>query len=1142
VSTASRRLHDYLETLQQRLARMHWARGVAVFIAAALAVTLLGVDLAIRVGFAAEAFIVARLVLLAAAIVCAVALVLWPLLHLRARLPAEAERRAPEFGGRLATWSQQQQRSALTELLAEDALAVAQRHPVAEQVRAAAVAVPVAIAAVCAATLLYLAIAGPGLYRYGTRELWAGWLVKGLLPVTAIDVTPGNQAVRRGGKLPVLARMRGFAPGAAQLHARLGSGEWQTVDMTRGSDGFQFTLFSLREPLSYYVSAAGVRSATYTARVVDVPNIDHLKLVYNYPAWTHLANETQDPGGDITAVAGTQVDVQVTADAPLPNAALIQDGAEHTVNVTGAQGSGQLAVNADGRYYVAARIGGEQVRLSDDYLIKVQPDAKPQVTIQRPGKDWSASSIEEVTAHVQATDDFGLTALELHYAVNGGEWHTVALPAGGRQSDADHIFALEDLRTDSDHRPIAPGDLVSYYAVARDHSQGSQTDMYFIEVRPFDRQYTQSQAAGGGGGGGGGSEQDEISQRQREILVSTWNLLRRKGGADSDPALIKDNSTLLATLQKKLAEQAQSLASRAQARELVAGDDKVARFVSAMNKAAEAMDPAAKKLASTDLSAALQPEQQALQYLLQAESQFTEMQVALQRGGGGGGGGASRSDIEQMFELEMDLKKNQYERGNNASPEAANRENDDIARQLADLARRQQKLADAAQQHTLTPEQRWQQESLRREAEDLQKRLQEMQAAQQGQGQQGQGQQGQGQSGQAQTAGSPGGGGGAGAARSLEYAIRAMSQASGAEGDTGGERARRAAADAQRQLAAANSQFAQQRAQQLQQSLADMANRAGRMYARQSADDQQLQAAVRSDARGGTAGALDGAEQSKLAADKRDLAEQMQRLDSDMASARQQYRDSSPGVAQQLERAAGAARDADLANRLNTAAQYLERGRGAYIAASESAVTDGMRGLRDDLTRAAGMAGGGSTAPARDGVGDELARVQSLRQELQRLADAQRRGAGQSPAQGQGQAKGQSQGQAAQANASGGGGGNGGGFAPRAGLARDLRGLGSNVGALAADLHARGVDPRDVQATQDLARQVSSMGVTAGGRSDEMARRLADGVSLLEQLEAQLARADRGNGRDSVRAAVTEPVRDEYKDAVAEYYRQLSRE
>jgi len=38
------------------------------------------------------------------------------------------------------------------------------------------------------------------------------------------------------------------------------------------------------------------------------------------------------------------------------------------------------------------------VRLSDDYLIKVTPDNKPEVKIVKPGRDWTASSIEEVAS------------------------------------------------------------------------------------------------------------------------------------------------------------------------------------------------------------------------------------------------------------------------------------------------------------------------------------------------------------------------------------------------------------------------------------------------------------------------------------------------------------------------------------------------------------------------------------------------------------------------------------------------------------------------------------------------------------------------------------------------------------------------
>jgi molybdenum-dependent DNA-binding transcriptional regulator ModE len=79
------------------------------------------------------------------------------------------------------------------------------------------------------------------------------------------------------------------------------------------------------------------------------------------------------------------------------------------------------------------------------------------------------------------------------------------------------------------------------------------------------------------------------------------------------------------------------------------------------------MEPAANKLGELDLQAAVQPEQQALQFLLRAESIFTSIQVSMQQGGGGGGGGGAGRDLAEMFELEMDLEKNQYETGGGAS-------------------------------------------------------------------------------------------------------------------------------------------------------------------------------------------------------------------------------------------------------------------------------------------------------------------------------------------------------------------------------------------------------------------------------------------------------------------------------------------
>ena len=48
--------------------------------------------------------------------------------------------------------------------------------------------------------------------------------------------------------------------------------------------------------------------------------------------------------------------------------------------------------------------------------------------------------------------------------------------------------------------------------------------MFFIQADPFEREFSQSQQMGGGGGGGGGmgGDQNDISQREKEIIAATW--------------------------------------------------------------------------------------------------------------------------------------------------------------------------------------------------------------------------------------------------------------------------------------------------------------------------------------------------------------------------------------------------------------------------------------------------------------------------------------------------------------------------------------------------------------------------------------------------------------------------------------------
>ena len=168
--------------------------------------------------------------------------------------------------------------------------------------------------------------------------------------------------------------------------------------------------------------------------------------------------------------------------------------------------------------------GGEDVRLTDDYFIEAQKDRAPEIKITRPGRDFKASPIEEVTVAGGGEGRFRPEGSQpaLLGERRAGEGGADAAARQGRPR-AQRRSALEDFK-------LVPGDVVSLYATAKDARKTESTDMFFIEAQPFETQLHAVAAGGGGGGGGGeGEEQNEISQRQKEIIAATWNQIKAAG-------------------------------------------------------------------------------------------------------------------------------------------------------------------------------------------------------------------------------------------------------------------------------------------------------------------------------------------------------------------------------------------------------------------------------------------------------------------------------------------------------------------------------------------------------------------------------------------------------------------------------------
>jgi hypothetical protein len=1015
--------------------------------------------------------------------------------------------------------------------------------------------------------------------------------------------------------------------------------------------------------MRYYVRAAGLRSPEFAVDVVDLPRITSLKLTYNYPNWTKLEPQVVEPGDDIQAVEGTQVTVELATDQPLEASELVVDGERIAMQTVEGVNSATLEVTKDGEYYVSTLFNGDSVKLTDDYLIQVTPDNKPVVKVVKPGRDWRASNIEEVTVRVEANDDFGLDRVEVRYSVNGGEWQTAPIDVEGNSVVGQQILYLEEMtqavaapseqslsairergresfqsgieelrirprlpRIDepgSDDaeqpaaeaaeaepaapqvRPLEPGDVISYYAVAEDRGRETQTDLFFVEVQPFNRNFSQGQGGGGGGGGGGQQQQDEISRRQKEILVATWNLIKERSEETSsylDEQQLHDNAQMLADLQRTLAEQARTLASRTRARGLTGADPRIQKFIEALDQAAIAMDPAAERLAEIELDQAVPREQDALQHLLRAEAVFTDIQVAFQQGGGGGGGMAGR-DLSELFELEMDLEKNQYETEESVSfnEEGASEQEqvDEMIRKLQELARRQEQLADRANgRNGITDRERWQQETLRRETEELKRQLEEMQqrlAQQQRQGQQGQqegqqNQQGQpGQQGQPSQANANGQGSQTQRAiDQLNQALQAMNQASGQQqpGQPGQremspEEARRAIENARRQLNEALQQLTAERQAAVGAAFEDLAQRSQDIYEGQRDAANDLQEALRNNG-GGRRATLPDDQAEELAERKYDLQQELEALEQDIQRVAQQFRDQTPEAADALNQALADLQSVQTGARLGYGGDMIVRGAATQAAAMDPVATSALRDLQRNTTEAQALAESEAAGQGTetDPNAELRAQIQDLRrqlQELQQQPGQAQNGQGQQgqpgeqgqPGQGQSGQPGQ-QGQPgqgdAQANAGGQVGDRTGGFGPggygnfydwrRGGVwdprnrglwdnpqriddvRRELNDASRDLLTLGNELRAQGLTEEELRAVRELGDALRG---SISGNPELIEREFQQLVNLAEQLELKLAEDSAGTERAAVRAQAPTEVAPGFEEAVAEYYRRLSR-
>ncbi|MFW6200524.1 MAG: DUF4175 family protein, partial [Gemmatimonadota bacterium] len=564
---------------------------------------------------------------------------------------------------------------------------------------------------------VFLFLLGPSTLRTGaTALLFPNRQAEDLTPFS-IQVAPGDVTIAQGSDQLVSARLLGFESGEVELVTLDGDGnvvdaapmfsdaglDGSPVEGAEEPGGFQRMMLNVEEPIRYFVRSSGVRSPTFTIDVAEIPYVDRLEMVYHFPSYTGLEPRTVESGGHIAVLPGTRVELRATSSVATDRGRLVLDDSSEVALTPDEEGflAGEMTVDREGGYVVELeRPDGRMGAASPHYSIDLLSDQPPLVEFEKPGRDSRASAIEEVFLQVRGEDDYGIRSLDLVYSVNGESEDTVRLvgDAGPPTTDvsAGHTLFLEEW-------DLVPGDVISYYAVARDNNgvTGSQevvSDIYFLSVRRFSQEFTAAEQSGGGGGGGGGGgqppDQGAFVEIQKQILAATFNLVRDREGYV--PSEWRSDLSNVSLSQERLRGDVSTLLDRIRTRMRGSREEAFQIIVRELPQALEAMDVAVDSLEASEARGAISPEQRALLHLQRADAAYQEVQVQLQQGGGGGGGGGSpqAQDLADLFELELDKLENQYETVDRGQREQANQELDEVTERLRELARRQQQEAE----------------------------------------------------------------------------------------------------------------------------------------------------------------------------------------------------------------------------------------------------------------------------------------------------------------------------------------------------------------------------------------------------------------------------------------------------------------
>ena len=279
----------------------------------------------------------------------------------------------------------------------------------------------------------------------------------------SISFTKQPDSIIKGEDFTVSGKIEGENPEDPVIVYRWRNDQkWNVKPFEAVDAEFNVTLEKPRTGFQYYLEKGRYRTDPYEVAVIERPEVEHLTVTLDYPAYTGMNTvERDDNDGNVRAPAGSVITLDITANKPLTS--MILNWSDSTSTECTLDGmSGTVSFNLDeDRDYSIGLVDTLGIKNTDPIVYRVtsMTDEPPAVAILSPVTDITLPHSMTFPLVYRAQDDFGvsravLVAL-LPYAQNESR-SAMPIEAGKRDVLTEYEWNMANMG-------LLPDDEVRYF-------------------------------------------------------------------------------------------------------------------------------------------------------------------------------------------------------------------------------------------------------------------------------------------------------------------------------------------------------------------------------------------------------------------------------------------------------------------------------------------------------------------------------------------------------------------------------------------------------------------------------------------------------------------------------------------------------